>query len=128
MYMPEPSTKLLNSFVAISRFNKGEAGKIIDEVHEEGFKIIIKNNEPVCIMVKPELFNELQERANRVMTIDDSKEAELKRKEFIKKIRARAVPPIDLKSPEERKRIMDSIGPIDIDEEAVNELRRISII
>lgn len=128
MYMPEPSPKLLNSFVAISRFNKGEAGKIIDEVHEEGFKIIIKNNEPVCVMITPEFFNELQKRANRVMTIDDSKEAELKRKEFIKKIRARAVPPIELKSPEERKRIMDSIGPINIDEEAVNELRRISII
>lgn len=128
MYIPEPSPKLLNSFVAISRFNKGEAGKIIDEVHEEGFKIIIKNNEPVCVMITPEFFNELQKRANRVMTIDDSKEAELKRKEFIKKIRARAVPPIELKSPEERKRIMDSIGPINIDEEAVNELRRISII
>ena len=56
MYMPEPSTKLLNSFVAISRFNKGEAGKIIDEVHEEGFKIIIKNNEPVCVMITPEFF------------------------------------------------------------------------
>lgn len=126
MYMPEPSPKLLNSFVAISRFNKGEAGKIIDEVHEEGFKIIIKNNEPVCVMITPEFFNELQERANRVMTIDDSKEAELKRKEFIKKIRARAVPPI----PAKRKlsELMNEIGPIDIDEEAVNELRRISII
>lgn len=128
MYIPAAPNQFMNSFVPISRFNKGEAGKIIDEVNDQGFKIVIKNNEPVCIMVKPELFNELQERANRVMTIDDSKEAELKRKEFIKKIRARAVPPIDLKSPEERKRIMDSIGPIDIDEEAVNELRRISII
>lgn len=128
MYIPTAPNQFMNSFVPISRFNKGEAGKIIDEVNDQGFKIVIKNNEPVCIMVKPELFNELQDRANRVMTIDDSKEAELKRKEFIKKIRARAVPPIELKSPEERKRIMDSIGPINIDEEAVNELRRISII
>lgn len=128
MFDTETSVKMINFFVPISRFNKGEAGKIVEEVNEEGIKVIIKNNEPVCVMLSPSIYNNLQALAHRTIDIDNSPEAEQKRKEFIKKIRARAVQPIQQKSPEERKRIMNSIGPIEIDKEAVNEFRRISII
>ena len=38
--------KLLNSIISITRFNKGEAGKIIEEVKENGPRIIVKNNVP----------------------------------------------------------------------------------
>jgi predicted mannosyl-3-phosphoglycerate phosphatase (HAD superfamily) len=38
---------VLNSLVPISRFNKGEANKIFEEVRETGFKIVLKNNSPI---------------------------------------------------------------------------------
>ena len=40
MYDALTATKMLNSFVSISRFNKGEAGKIIEEVKRDGIKVI----------------------------------------------------------------------------------------
>ena len=40
------AAKLIHSFVPISRLNKGEAGKIIDEVKTDGIRVIVKNNVP----------------------------------------------------------------------------------
>lgn len=54
-------SNMLNSIVPISRFNKGEAGKIFDEVNESGIKIVIKNNKPTCILITPEKYEEMME-------------------------------------------------------------------
>ena len=51
----------LDSMVPISRFNKGEAGKIIDEIKVTGYKIIIKNNVPAGVLLTPERYKELVE-------------------------------------------------------------------
>ncbi|WP_018086862.1 addiction module antitoxin [Desulfurispora thermophila] len=61
--MPEKITvsSVLNSLVPISRFNKGEANKIFEEVREAGFKIVLKNNTPACILLKPELYEQMLE-------------------------------------------------------------------
>lgn len=53
---------VLNSIVPISRFNKGEAGKIFDEVKNGGFKIVVKNNIPTCVLITPEMYQELIEK------------------------------------------------------------------
>lgn len=45
---------ILNTIVPISRFNKGEANKIFEEVNATGTKIVLKNNRPACILVSPE--------------------------------------------------------------------------
>lgn len=50
-----------DSLVPISRFNKGEANKIFSEVKESGSKIVVKNNEPVCVLVEPELYDQMRE-------------------------------------------------------------------
>ena len=84
--------KLLNSIISITRFNKGEAGKIIEEVKENGPRIIVKNNVPECVLISLEDYDSLTEAANRTVTLNVSKEAEEKRKEFIKKIRANVQP------------------------------------
>ena len=55
-----------------------------------------------------------------------SKEEEERRQEFIKKIRKNVKPVIHHKA--DRVEVMNSIGQISIDEEAVKELRRISVI
>lgn len=121
--------KLINAIIPITRFNKGEAGKIIDEVQQNGPRIIVKNNVPECIMISLEDYNSLTEAANRTVTLNVSKEEEEKRKEFIKKIRANVQPPLPPRmSVEERIEFLKNCGPIDIDEEAVNELRRISTL
>lgn len=121
--------KLINAIIPITRFNKGEAGKIIDEVQQEGPRVIVKNNVPECVMISLEDYNSLTEAANRTVTLNVSKEAEEKRKEFIKKIRANVQPPLPPKmSVEERIEFLKNCKPIDIDEEAVNELRRISTL
>ena len=44
------SINLLNSIVPISQFNKGQAGKIFNDVKENGAKIVIKNNEPALLL------------------------------------------------------------------------------
>jgi len=50
---------ILNSLVPISRFNKGEANKIFEEVHETGFKIVLKNNTPACVLISPENYEQM---------------------------------------------------------------------
>lgn len=120
--------KLLNSIISITRFNKGEAGKIIEEVKENGPRIIVKNNVPECVLISLEDYDSLTEAANRTVTLNVSKEAEEKRKEFIKKIRANVQPPLPPQMSVEETLERYGSKPIDIDEEAVNELRRISTL
>ena len=51
----------MDSLVPITRFNKGEASKIFDEVAKTGTKIVLKNNAPACVLLKPEYYQELLE-------------------------------------------------------------------
>lgn len=44
---------ILESTVPISQFNRGMAGKIFDEVKKHGAKIVMKNNEPECVLLSP---------------------------------------------------------------------------
>ena len=52
---------MINSLVPISRFNKGKAGIIFEEVKETGVKIVLKNNSPTCVLLTPEVYEELLE-------------------------------------------------------------------
>lgn len=52
---------ILNAIVPISRFNKGEASKIFDEVNAGGVKIVVKNNKPTCVLITPEKYEEMLE-------------------------------------------------------------------
>jgi PHD/YefM family antitoxin component YafN of YafNO toxin-antitoxin module len=52
---------MLNAIVPISRFNKGEANKIFDEVNKSGYKIVVKNNKPTCVLITPERYKEMEE-------------------------------------------------------------------
>ena len=46
-------TDVVGSFISITRFNRGGASKIFDEVHKEGTKIVLKNNQPACVLLDP---------------------------------------------------------------------------
>jgi len=48
-------------FVPISRFNRGEASKIFAEVNKKGLAIVVKHNIPVCVLIKPEIYDGIVE-------------------------------------------------------------------
>ena len=47
--------------VPITRFNKGEANKIFDEVSRDGFRYVVKNNQVKCILISPEAYDKLMD-------------------------------------------------------------------
>ena len=49
----------MDALIPITRFNKGEASKIFDEVKEAGCKVVVKNNTPTCILLTPEKYREM---------------------------------------------------------------------
>jgi len=53
--------RTLDALVPITRFNRGEAGKIFDEVRESGYKIVVKNNTPTCVLLTPERYEKMME-------------------------------------------------------------------
>ena len=50
-----------SSIIPISRFNRGEANKIFEEVEKSGAKIVLKNNVPACVLLSPDDYNEMLE-------------------------------------------------------------------
>ncbi len=115
--------KMIHAFVPISRLNKGEAGRIIDEVKADGIRVIVKNNSPECVMISVEEYNHVMALASQSFKISQTPEEEANRKAFIQRIRQNVPPPIPPQA--DRKTVMDEIGPIDVDEEAVLALRRL---
>ena len=55
------ASAVMHSIVPITRFNRGEASKIFDEVAENGFKVVVKNNKPACVLLSPERYDEIME-------------------------------------------------------------------
>jgi PHD/YefM family antitoxin component YafN of YafNO toxin-antitoxin module len=52
---------VMESIVPITRFNRGEAGKVFEEVSQYGVKVVVKNNVPACVLVKPEQYDAMME-------------------------------------------------------------------
>ena len=126
MYDALTATKMLYAFVPISRFNKGEAGKIIEEVKRDGIRVIVKNNAPECVMITVEDYDRLVLESKRVVNPPQTPEQEKERKEFIARIRQNVAPP--LPPTRKLKDVIEEVGPIDVDKDAVWELRRASMI
>jgi len=59
-----------DTLVPISRFNKGEASKIFDEIKDTGYKIVVKNNTPACVMLTPERYQEMIEMIEDLYLIE----------------------------------------------------------
>ena len=52
---------VMKTIVPITRFNKGEANRIFDEVASSGTKIVVKNNRPACVLMSPAQYESLME-------------------------------------------------------------------
>ncbi len=53
----------LNSLVSITQFNKGQASRIFDRLHNEKQLIVLKNNIPSAVILSPEEYVRLSEMA-----------------------------------------------------------------
>lgn len=58
---PISMKNIVDSIVPITRFNRGEASKIFEEVSEYGVKVVLKNNTPACVLVQPERYEAMVE-------------------------------------------------------------------
>lgn len=63
---------MMNSIVPITRFNRGEANKIFDEVENTGTKIVIKNNKPACVLISPEQYESLMEMLSDYLLLTEA--------------------------------------------------------
>ncbi|MDE7311163.1 MAG: type II toxin-antitoxin system Phd/YefM family antitoxin [Eubacterium sp.] len=52
---------VMKAIVPITRFNKGEANRIFDEVEAGGTKVVMKNNRPACVLMSPSQYESLME-------------------------------------------------------------------
>jgi len=60
------ASDFVNASISISRFNRGQAGKVFKEVNEDGIKIVFKNNRPECVLLSPLAFEEIKEAEERL--------------------------------------------------------------
>lgn len=63
---------MLKTMIPITRFNKGEANKIFDEVQHTGTKIVMKNNTPACILVSPDQYESLMEMLSDYLLLTEA--------------------------------------------------------
>lgn len=54
----------LKNMVSFSEFNRGQAGKIFDEVKSVGTKIVVKNNNPECVLISVEDYIKMVDEIN----------------------------------------------------------------
>jgi antitoxin StbD len=51
----------MNSNVPITRLNRGEASKIFEEISEDRYSVVTKNNNPIGVLLKLKRFEEMVE-------------------------------------------------------------------
>lgn len=57
-------TSAIHNTVPITLFNRGLAGKIFEEVKQQGSKVVMKNNTPECVLLSPEEYLHLMDEVN----------------------------------------------------------------
>ena len=64
----------LQNMISFSEFNRGQAGKIFENVKTSGAKIVIKNNNPECVLVSVNeyinMVNEINDMRALLMAVD----------------------------------------------------------
>lgn len=59
--MMENLTAAIDRTVSISQFHKGMAAQVFSDVRKSGAKVVIKNNEPECILMSPAEYMDFME-------------------------------------------------------------------
>ena len=45
------SLETIKNLVSVTRFSRGEARQIFEEVKDSGMKVVVKNGAPICVML-----------------------------------------------------------------------------
>ncbi|MCI1209192.1 MAG: type II toxin-antitoxin system Phd/YefM family antitoxin [Treponema sp.] len=77
------AVNILNSIVPISRFNKGEANKIFNEVKNDGIRIVVKNNTPECVLISPKEYQEMIEQYEDALLLAEANKRLSQRVDYI---------------------------------------------
>lgn len=64
---------VMKSIVPITRFNRGEANRIFEEVESGGTKIVMKNNRPACVLIAPDKYEALMEMLSDYILEEEAK-------------------------------------------------------
>ena len=100
--------EISNKTVSISQFNRGLAGRIFEDVKADGYKIVLKNNLPECVLLSPD------EYENLIQELEDARDIILA-KERLENLKAE-----DMVTQEEFEKMhgikFDEIEPLDEDE------------
>ncbi len=56
--------------VPISLFNRGMAGAIFRDVRKTGFKVVVKDKTPECVLLSPEKYEELMDELEDARLLD----------------------------------------------------------
>ena len=67
-------TSALTKTVSISSFNKGKAGLIFEDVKKSGAKVVMKNNNPECVLISPDEYLKLLDMVEDLKLAAISKE------------------------------------------------------
>lgn len=57
-------TGAIRDTISISLFNRGQAGKIFEEVKKTGAKVVMKNNTAECVLLSPDEYVRLMDEVN----------------------------------------------------------------
>ena len=66
------TAEIMRAMIPVSRFNKGEAAKIFDEVEQAGIRVVIKNNKPKCVLFSLKRFEEIMEEIDDMRLLLES--------------------------------------------------------
>lgn len=54
----------IKNTISITQFNRGLAGKIFQDVKNNGAKVVMKNNTPECVLLSPDEYVKLMDEIN----------------------------------------------------------------
>lgn len=70
----DTGSAIINNTVSINQFNRGFAGRIFEDVKKTGTKVVIKNNQPECVLLSPADYIELIDEINDLRLLKLSEE------------------------------------------------------
>jgi len=62
----------IKNTVSISQFNRGQAGKIFEEVKREGSMVVMKNNTAECVLISPDEYVKLIDIASEAKLLSQA--------------------------------------------------------
>lgn len=67
-------TGAIKNTISISLFNRGQAGRVFDDLKTTGPKVVIRNNEPACVVMSPDDYLQLIDKLEEMKMMNIAQE------------------------------------------------------